>query len=147
MLLRRVLLGMLAVALVFGLATGCSSEEPAETEPAQTEPAVEQIKLAAIVESGEIPETVVGASLGSWDRAEGARLLALEEVKGLYWEGGEEDIHAAVQNWREAKPDHTFYIMYSEPVDDGVQTKLIGVYSLTPTFDTVSYHNGPYEER
>ena len=125
---------------------GCSGSE---TEPVATEePAAEEVRLGALTEQGEIPETVLAASVGSMEAAEGARLMLLSETEGLFWEGSDEDIRTMTEGWRAEFSANTFYIVYSERVqEDGTTMQLIGVYSLTPTFDTVTHANAPYEER
>ncbi len=141
----RTLMALVLAALLAAAVVGCSGSE---AEPATTEPAVEEVRIAALTEQGEIPETVLAASVGSMEAAEGARLMYLTETEGVWWEGSDADIHDMTQAWRAESPDNTFYIVYSERVqEDGTTMQLIGVYSLTPTFDTVTHANAPYEER
>jgi hypothetical protein len=135
------------LALVLAVAVaGCSGTD-AETEPATETAAPEQVTYAVIVEQGEIPETVLAASVGTVENAGGARLMMLSETESLYWEGSEEDIRTLTDEWRAEFAENTFYIVYSEPAVDGGTAQHIGVYSLTPTFDTVTHANAPYEEK
>jgi hypothetical protein len=139
---------ILSVALVALLAlAGCSAEETETAGPAVESTATAPQQLGALVEQGEIPETVLAAAVGTYEAAEGTRLVPLAEAQGLWWEGADTDIYELVQKWRAETPADTFYIVASERTVEGSTTQLIGVYSLTPTFDTVTHANAPYEQR
>jgi hypothetical protein len=139
-----VLAVVLAALLVLA---ACSDREPETAAPAVESTATASQELGALVEQGDIPETVLAAAVGSYEAAEGTRLLALSETQGLWWEGADVDIYELVQKWRAETPADTFYIVASERTVEGSTTQLIGVYSLTPSFDTVTHANAPYEQR